>query len=154
MVLEEHRQIFDEKSKDYIDELSLVHFLEQFLDIVVPDSINKIKSTAVLETSSGFKVLSDIVILLEAERINLKCFNFIICNAILKDADKLLDDTLNAELFKTFIVEGIRFQIMNFFKRVKIMVKILMTILDSNKSNATREQLHADLLLSNFRWLF
>jgi hypothetical protein len=57
---------------------------------VVPDSINKIKSIAVRETSSGFKVLSDIVMLLEAERIHLKCFNFIICNAILKDADKLL----------------------------------------------------------------
>jgi len=139
LALEEHRQIFNVDSKDYIDELSLAHFLEQFLDIVVPDSINKIKSTPALETSSGFKVLSDIVILLEAERIHLKCFNFIICNAILKDAEKLLEDTLNAELFKTFIVEGIRFQTMSLFKRVKIMVKILMTILTSSKSNTTRE---------------
>ena len=43
---------------------------------------------------------------------------------------------------------------MLFFKRVKVMVKILMTILTSGKSNSTREQLHAEMLLSNFRWLF
>ena len=86
---------------------------------------------------SGFKVLSDIVMLLEAERIHLKCFNYIICNAIRTDASKL--DTDNAGLFKDFIVEGIRFQIMQFFKRVKVMVKILMTILTSSKSNSTRE---------------
>jgi hypothetical protein len=139
--LEEPSKIFKSDSKDYIDELSLANFLESFLDIVVPDSFDKIKNKAVRGDliSSGFKVLSDIVMLLEAERIHLKCFNYIICNAVRTDAGKLVHDTDNAELFKEFIVEGIKFQIMQFFKRVKVMVRILMTILTSSKSNSTRE---------------
>ena len=108
---------------------------------MVPDSFEKIKNKNVRGDliPSGFKVLSDVVMLLETERIHLKCFNYIICNTIINDASKLLNDTENAELFKDFIVEGIRFQIMQFFKRVKVMVKILMTILTSGKSNSTRE---------------
>jgi hypothetical protein len=60
----------DEEKKDpdkpYYDQLSLVHFIEQWLDIVVTDAFKKLGQKALdFELmSSGHKVLSDLIMIL------------------------------------------------------------------------------------------
>ena len=168
----------------YQDELALSKFLEEYLDYFV-DYIFKQeqmlyeRNQSTADVSSSTKVLSDLIMIMEVDRVVLKAFNTLVAMIIhpekenitrflqrncTSDVESRLENQMprsqttennekSLEYFILFIKESLKFILFGFFKRCRIITQILVNI-KKNFQNDSKESIFAEMLSSNMRWVF
>ena len=76
----------------YLEELALSRFIEEYLDFMIPEvykQYNGYAETGDKSVSASTKVLNDIVMIMETDRVLIKTFNALIALCIYPNREKI-----------------------------------------------------------------
>ena len=169
------------KTPIYIEELTMSKFIEDYLDFLCIETSRQFKQYTLAtdkKITAVAKVMHDISMLLEIDRVIFKSFNALVAKSLLPEREKIavfleppeehaffrkLDGDLNEnvkknnqllEYFMCFIEESLRFIIMGFFKRCRIITTLLEAIKRDVILDDSRESIFFGFLANNLRWCF
>ena len=169
----------------YQDELALSKFLEEYLDTFTDYVFKQFdqmftdgKSKQLRDdASSSSKVLRDLIMIMEVDRVALKVYNTLVAMLIHQEREIIQKhlqrqaghvressvSNSNLEMkehnqkeldfLMLYIKESIKFLLFGFFKRCRIVSQILQNI-KKNFQNDSKESIFAEMLSSNLRWVF